>query len=237
MNRYYYTGYEQDDEPSDYESDKSESDNEIENDFAQYEKSEQKQISNLFEANMNNNLNKLFENIVQQKEEIKQIENEEESDTDSEAEEATGERVKIKRKHYTNDELFYDPKADDLDQEWIDKKRIPMKSNKTSKSQELVESNRSNTDATLNCPCCMSLLCMDCQRHEKYPSQYRAMFVFNCKIDTNELLKYPQKKKTNKNKDNDEYQTVYCNICNTKIAVYEPKDEIYHFFNVLASHS
>ncbi|OQR73324.1 E2F-associated phosphoprotein domain containing protein-like [Tropilaelaps mercedesae] len=29
----------------------------------------------------------------------------------------------------------------------------------------------------------MTLLCRDCQRHEVYSNQYRAMFVENCRVD------------------------------------------------------
>eukprot|EP00957_Ditylum_brightwellii_P015726 1185928-Ditylum_brightwellii.AAC.1 len=31
-----------------------------------------------------------------------------------------------------------------------------------------------NSDAILSCPCCFTILCMDCQRHTKYVNQYRA---------------------------------------------------------------
>jgi hypothetical protein len=75
------------------------------------------------------------------------------------------------------------------------------------------------------------------------------MFVFNCKIDENELLKYPKddkrkfKKKSNKQTtkiedgiEYDEYNGVYCSTCNTQVGLYEHKEEIYHFFNVLVSH-
>ena len=48
----------------------------------------------------------------------------EEEDTDSEQEDATGERVTKKRQHFTNDELFYDPKMDDADEEWMNKQRV-----------------------------------------------------------------------------------------------------------------
>ena len=112
------------------------------------------------------------------------------------------------------------------------------------------------TDAILNCPCCMTLLCMDCQRHEKYQTQFRAMFVFNCKIVNDEVLKYPKdadqdKKRNKKNLSNlttnfkqidfserefDEYKPVKCTKCETEVGVYEEKDELYHFFNVLTGH-
>ena len=107
------------------------------------------------------------------------------------------------------------------------------------------------TDAVLNCPACMSTLCIDCQRHELYANQYRAMFVMNCCIVRSERLRYPastkkrQRKKRKHGRDNegseggssegDElYHPVKCSICNTEVAVLD-KDEVYHFFNVLSS--
>uniref|UniRef100_A0A2K6CF62 E2F associated phosphoprotein n=1 Tax=Macaca nemestrina TaxID=9545 RepID=A0A2K6CF62_MACNE len=47
-----------------------------------------------------------------------------------------------------------------------------------------------NSDAVLNCPACMTTLCLDCQRHESYKTQYRAMFVMNCSINKEEVLRY-----------------------------------------------
>ncbi len=37
--------------------------------------------------------------------------------------------------------------------------------------------------------------------------------------------------------DFDVYRSVTCKSCNTSVGVYDEKDEIYHFFNVLAGHS
>ena len=114
-----------------------------------------------------------------------------------------------------------------------------------------------NTDAILNCPCCMTNVCYDCQRHEKFKTQYRAMFVTNCKINDQEQLRYPKNemdtKKFNKKKSKltkviesvadieigdetnleqmkyDFFKPVACLNCNTEIGVYEEKEEIYHF--------
>ncbi|GIY31593.1 e2F-associated phosphoprotein [Caerostris darwini] len=142
-----------------------------------------------------------------------------------------------------NDELFYDPDMDDEDEKWINEKRrsyifpSPNK-NANSKLKPLP-----NSDAVLNCPACLSLLCLDCQRHEIYKGQYRAMFVSNCKIMDSETLSYPSKKKKSRRKNEDAptsneketFNPVRCSICNTEVAVYD-KEEIYHFFNVLASY-
>jgi hypothetical protein len=45
-----------------------------------------------------------------------------------------------------------------------------------------------HSDAILSCPCCFQIVCMDCQRHEKYTNQYRAMFVMNIGVDWNNLV-------------------------------------------------
>jgi len=39
-----------------------------------------------------------------------------------------------------------------------------------------------HSDAVLSCPCCFNIVCMDCQRHERYPDQFRAMFVVSMSI-------------------------------------------------------
>jgi hypothetical protein len=115
-----------------------------------------------------------------------------------------------------------------------------------------------STDAVLNCPACFTVLCRDCQRHEFYSGQFRAMFVMNCRIDRSETLTVPLKnsksnsrrdRKNNKrsttetaeetisnvaNKDSDKFFPVRCRVCNSQVAVYDC-EEIYHFFNCLTS--
>ena len=75
------------------------------------------------------------------------------------------------------------------------------------------------------------------------------MFVFNCTIDENRLataaMSNAQKvaKKQNKRFKSEEekpaeeiLQPVLCSECGTEVGVYEPKEELYHFANVLTSH-
>ena len=94
-------------------------------------------------------------------------------------------------------------------------------------------------------------------RHELYKNQYRAMFVFNCRVLKDEVLKHIPKQKKNFRKrrrkagrhgkkvgqDVDEeeeedpeasYHPVRCTECNTEVAVVD-SDEVFHFFNILAS--
>jgi len=97
-------------------------------------------------------------------------------------------------------------------------------------------------------------------RHETYQHQYRAMFVTNCAVRMDEVLRYDQtsaQKKTkrkskrrrgahaNRSPDRDTalpadtddvYHPVVCSVCNSEVGVYD-KDEVYHFFNVLASYA
>ena len=94
------------------------------------------------------------------------------------------------------------------------------------------------------------------------------MFVFNCKVKKDEVLKYPKdtfepettsKKKNRRSKkknakqeevdkiepaneiekeiEYDYFNPVVCEVCGVEIGVYEEKDELYHFFNILASHA
>nr|XP_035928442.1 E2F-associated phosphoprotein isoform X2 [Halichoerus grypus] len=141
-------------------------------------------------------------------------------DSDSEDEDKTAQVTKKKKKNRhripTNDELLYDPEKDSRDQAWVDAQR---------------------------------------RGHESYKTQYRAMFVMNCSVNKEEVLRYkiPENRKKRrghkKMRSNHEdaaeqaeaqveeiYHPVMCTECSTEVAVYD-KDEVFHFFNVLASHS
>lgn len=156
------------------------------------------------------------------------------------------ENVKDKKsKQEVNDDLFYDPNMDDEDQAWVEDIRKDYSKGRKNQKQKPLP----NSDAVLNCPACFVTLSLDCQRHDKYESQYRAMFVMNCTVDSSQQLKYPEpksKRKKSKKKaegeaanqivdPNDLFHPVKCDRCSTQVAVYDT-DEIYHFFNVLASY-
>lgn len=143
------------------------------------------------------------------------------------------------RKVMTNDDLFYDPDKDDDDQEWVDSVRKSY--HQSGKANPTVPTKLPNSDAVLNCPACFTVLCLDCQRHEVYNTQYRAMFVVNCTVNTEQKLKFPVKGKGRRGKKaitdpNMDYHPVVCDNCRTEVAMYD-QDEVYHFFNVVASHS
>ncbi|XP_021257967.1 E2F-associated phosphoprotein [Numida meleagris] len=179
-------------------------------------------------------------------------------DSDSEDEDKTvmqdvqKKRKQQQRQILTNDELLYDPEEDSRDQEWVDSQRRRYRNQRrVLQPQQTKPSSVPNSDAVLNCPACMTTLCLDCQRHESYKTQYRAMFVMNCFVNKEEILKYRKKlRKRNKkmkhsketppeqsNQEEEEvYHPVLCTECSTEVAVMD-KDEVFHFFNVLASHS
>ncbi|KAI3499071.1 hypothetical protein L1887_34864 [Cichorium endivia] len=117
---------------------------------------------------------------------------------------------------------FYDPNLDDKDQLWIQKKRKGQYS-----------------DAVLTCPACFTTLCLECQRHEKYVTQYRAIFVLNCKIKKGQVsnkgsLKRKRVRKGGGLIDGESFSPVCCSVCETEVGVIDD-DEVYHFYNVLPS--
>ncbi|XP_040476757.1 E2F-associated phosphoprotein isoform X2 [Ursus maritimus] len=164
-------------------------------------------------------------------------------------------KKKKKKRHRipTNDELLYDPEKDNRDQAWVDAQRRGYHGFGIQRPHQ--QQPVPNSDAVLNCPACMTTLCLDCQRHESYKTQYRAMFVMNCSVNKEEVLKYkipenrkkrrgPKKMRSNQEDAAEQaeaqveeiYHPVMCTECSTEVAVYD-KDEVFHFFNVLASHS
>ncbi|XP_054652765.1 E2F-associated phosphoprotein [Dunckerocampus dactyliophorus] len=184
-------------------------------------------------------------------------------DSDSEEEDdqpssSSGQR-RTQRVIPTNDDLLYDPDEDERDQAWVDAKRRQYSRKRlsvSSHSRRSQSKSLANSDAVLNCPACMTTLCLDCQRHEKYRTQYRAMFVMNCTVKKEEVLRYQSQKErkphnrkrrkgaaeaetlepTPAGMDADEvYHPVQCSECSTEVAVLD-KDEVYHFFNILSSH-
>lgn len=144
-----------------------------------------------------------------------------------------------KEKDDDPDDLFYDEDQDEDNERWAAEKRRKVVFAHLEEGQENSKK-LPDSDAALNCPACMTLLCTDCQRHEVYNTQYRAMFVQNCRVDETVKLKCPLKKeKKNRARpggsEDELYSGVFCSICNTQVAVFDD-DEVYHFFNVVASH-
>ena len=123
-----------------------------------------------------------------------------------------------------------------------------------------------NSDAVLSCPCCFNLVCMDCQRHERFHNQFRAMFVMGIEVDWEHRLVYddkahglvryePQPNSTAAGSPASQivapdqhhpdaivpiegetiYYVVSCASCHTMVAALDMNDEVYHFYDCLAS--
>ncbi|KAF7827467.1 E2F-associated phosphoprotein [Senna tora] len=131
---------------------------------------------------------------------------------------------------YTIKPEFYDSDLDDKDELWVHEKRRGR-----------------DSDAVLSCPACFTTLCLECQRHEKYVTQYRAVFVVNCKVENDQVLRKNNsraKKGKRGTKAIDEgeehspntetFKKVCCSVCLTEVGVFD-EDEVYHFLNVLPS--
>lgn len=85
-------------------------------------------------------------------------------------------------------------------------------------------------------------------RHEKYVTQYRAVFVVNCKVGNEQTMHQsilrPKRGKRRKDSGESEvnlaggekFKQVCCLACSTEVGVID-EDEVYHFFNVLPSES
>ena len=75
------------------------------------------------------------------------------------------------------------------------------------------------------------------------------MFVFNCAVDSSQALRYRLRERRRARRGGaadgrlspaagpqELFNPVTCATCKTEVAVYD-SDEVYHFFNVIASHS
>ena len=59
----------------------------------------------------------------------------------------------------------------------------------TKQTQKHKPAAKHRSDALLCCPACMTTVCIDCQRHDVYKNQFRAMFVMNCTVNYEQLLR------------------------------------------------
>lgn len=93
----------------------------------------------------------------------------------------------------TNDELLYDPAIDDENEVWVKEMRARATQGQVAHTQNVRQGLAPvpDSDAVLNCPACLTPLCLDCQRHDLYPTQFRAMFVMNCSVDHSKVRSNP----------------------------------------------
>lgn len=128
---------------------------------------------------------------------------------------------------------LYDDHADEGDERYVNEYLRQMTTPRQS-------------DAILSCPLCMNTVCMDCQRHERYHDQYRAMFVMNIVVRWDCQLVYDNDKKGLieqssfpvhhvPDREDEVYYQVCCANCLTQVAALDAKEEVYHFYGCMAS--
>lgn len=145
------------------------------------------------------------------------------------------------------DEL-YDENADDEDEAYVYshlrsgvEESIRIQQPNSSTQEDLKVLKPRNSDAILSCPCCFYIVCMDCQRHERYANQFRAMFVMNIVVKWDHRLVYDDRQnmlveyKENTQQKEEVYYTVCCANCTTTVAALDMEDEVYHFYGCLAT--
>ncbi|GLI60556.1 hypothetical protein VaNZ11_002714, partial [Volvox africanus] len=131
---------------------------------------------------------------------------------------------------------FYDEAADEEDAAWAERQREGRLS-----------------DAVLSCPGCFTTLCIDCQRHEKYHNQYRAMFVMNCSVEEDEQggeggggAFNPAvgeggcrggSRRSKRARGSAQYRRVCCSVCGTEVGALEVAEELYHFYHIFPSNA
>uniref|UniRef100_A0A7S3VS72 E2F-associated phosphoprotein n=1 Tax=Dunaliella tertiolecta TaxID=3047 RepID=A0A7S3VS72_DUNTE len=113
------------------------------------------------------------------------------------------------------------------------------------------------SDAILSCPACFTTLCIDCQQHDRYPNQYRAMFVQNCKVDFSRNLqvtnssgggpstgKRARGKQEPKQQEEEQQQggagtihPVACDACGEEVGVLDVEEDLYHFLTAFPSNA
>ncbi|CAM9372763.1 unnamed protein product [Discosporangium mesarthrocarpum] len=112
------------------------------------------------------------------------------------------------------------------------------------------------TDAQLSCPLCFTILCLECQRHTRYHTQFRAVFVRNVRVLAEEDVsqrggkmgrgmgggqakgnrdtQQPQEGGSGAGGMRETLRRVCCLECGNEVGVMD-QDDVYHFFDVIAS--
>ncbi len=143
-----------------------------------------------------------------------------------------------KQQQQQSPDPLYDDQADERDMAWA----ITARQGHAS-------------DAILSCPGCFATLCIDCQQHHLYSTQFRAMFVMNCEARAAEAFSVassgdgsrgsggrkrrhgaavPQQELQGQQGPGEVCYPVHCRTCGTRVGVMDA-DEVYHFTSVLAS--
>ncbi|KAI3643147.1 hypothetical protein MP228_012702 [Amoeboaphelidium protococcarum] len=131
---------------------------------------------------------------------------------------------------------LYDPNSDLIDDLWLIQQ---SQSYRHGPDDDFV------SDAVLQCPNCLVILCIDYQRHVKYEGQYRAMFVNNCRVNSDQIAIFDQtgqivsfqkenivRSSQQRLEQQEAYHPVECAQCQCEVAFLD-SDQVFHFCNVI----
>ena len=123
---------------------------------------------------------------------------------------------------YTEGDELFDETLDDADEVFVNEhyRGVRAKARGSEKTAPAPSTAVPPSDAQLSCPACFDTVCIECQQHIRYQKQFRAVNVMNIKVAAREGTNQEAK--------------VSCECCGTEVGILD-SDEIYHFYNVLAS--
>ena len=129
---------------------------------------------------------------------------------------------------FGEEDALYDEHADSEDEAWVQRHILNMR---VQDDNGLKPSERDD-DHSVSCPCCFRMLSMQCQAHEKFEGQFRAILVNNCRVIEGERLVVEEEGRKICAEERDVYRAVACANCGTEVAVLD-QDDVYHFCNVI----
>ncbi|KAI9103829.1 E2F-associated phosphoprotein-domain-containing protein [Phlyctochytrium arcticum] len=130
-------------------------------------------------------------------------------------------KIMAARRVLDPDALLYDPNEDEQNEDFIPKK-IAKQRKQSSLPPDILAS-LPPSDATLSCPSCFSDVCYDCQQHERFETQYRALFFEGCTVNAEA-----------EDVQGGLMRAVSCEACGVQLG-WMDDEEVVHFFHVLAS--
>lgn len=93
------------------------------------------------------------------------------------------------------------------------------------------------SDALLSCPGCFTTVCIECQQHALYHTQYRAVFAQHVVVDRSHPVTTQQRGRSAKRaRPSEVHWKVLCEVCDTELGAMD-EEEVYHFYHVFPSNA
>mmetsp|Transcript_14669 Transcript_14669/g.20842 ORF Transcript_14669/g.20842 Transcript_14669/m.20842 type:complete len:158 (+) Transcript_14669:42-515(+) len=132
------------------------------------------------------------------------------------------------------EDVLYDNQADMEDERFVNEHYRGSSSGILNSRVQKSTKKRFVSDAHLSCPACFDTLCLECQRHQIYANQYRAVMVMNVRIDHLKIVKADGTPAKLGKFCGETFHPVQCDSCGTEVGMYD-SDSVYHFYNAIAT--